>query len=125
VREHPSDDEVKEPWARWRAMRRDPTLQKRAEKIVMRATVALAGGFPINNLLRLGVMCWYQRQLTRKAGNPGLGLVERVFRQNEIQKILDRSGGKHVTKKIMTELKVSEKTAKNLKKRAVGGKRGK
>jgi hypothetical protein len=115
---------VNEQYARWHKMLQDPTLQQRAE-IVMRATVALAGGFQINNLLRLGVMCWFQRQLTRKAGNPGLSLIEGIFRHDKIQKILDRSGGKHIPKKIMTELNVSEKTAKNLKKRAVGGKRGK
>jgi hypothetical protein len=119
--ERPSEEEKREQFARRRKMLRDPALQKRANEIVLRDISRLANGLPVNGLMRLCIHAWCHRQLhKRKRGNRGHDFVERVFVENKIQEIMDRTGGRVPAKELARKLNASENTPKNWKKKILG-----
>jgi hypothetical protein len=128
-----SQQSVEEMCRRIRQIARDPDLKKKAEEIILRCIIDLACGRTVNGHMRFSIIGWCcqgldrvvprtqpsRRPNHRKAGSPGLGPIERLFRLKTVERIVKENSGareKTIVTKIMRELGLKERSAKNLKK---------
>ena len=111
---------------RWRAMRSDPGLKKRAEKIIVREIARMAMGQQVNGPMRYCILYWcYSRDVGKRAGNPGLDFIERMHRISEVKRIVGDGGSqKKIDRSIDERLGIRGKTGRTARawKRRVGNK---
>jgi hypothetical protein len=118
----PSATEVEEQFRRWRKIRRDPGLKKRAEKILALETFKLARGLPVNGLMRLCIChwCWHRHE-GKKAGRRGISFIETIYRANEAERIVKEGGGnsqKIIDFNIGERLGLKDRTGRKWKQRS-------
>ena len=99
---------------RWRTMRDDPELKKRAEKIILQEIARMAMGQQVNGLMRWCILHWcYFRDVGKKAGNPGLDFIEQMHRIKEVEKIVESGGAqKSIDGEIADKLGIRDRTAR-------------
>jgi hypothetical protein len=111
---------------RWRAMRSDPGLKKRAEKIIVREIARMANRLPVNGPMRYCILQWcYLRDVGKRAGNPGLDFIEHMHRMSEVERIVGDGGSqKKIDRSIDERLGIRGKTGRTARawKRRVGNK---
>src|SRR5262249_13800489 len=115
------DTRLEETIGRLRRAAHDPDLKKKAEQIILRGIAGLACGYKVNGLVRLSILEWCRRRDEGKAGNPGLGPIERLFRAITAERIIkegNNTRAKKLVTKIMREVGIKERSAMHLKKKA-------
>jgi hypothetical protein len=117
----PSRADLEEQTKRWRDDASGSDLRKRAEQIILREIARLAAGFPVNGLMRFSIITWCRQLLEGKRGQPELGQIEAMYRLDTIRRIIKESKGtraKSIVTKIMKELALKERSAKDWKGKA-------